>query len=174
MDNGIYQLNAGYDALQDRIRFCFNTKDGNEFRFWFTRRYLNLLLTTLSNIATGYANARAAGNITSRQALSEFAHMQALQETDVKSAFEGGAKFPLGEEPLLVSKIVVKNDGAGNTTLGLTPENDQGADIGLNESLTHLIADLLTRTAMHAEWQLTLAPLVPPLIGDNTGKARLH
>jgi hypothetical protein len=174
MKNGILQLNASYDSLQDRIRFCFCTQDGNEFRFWFTRRYLNLLLATLSNIATEYANARAAGDITSRQALSEFAHMQALQETDMQSPYEAGTQFPLGEEPLLVSKIVVKNDGAGNTTLGLTPENDQGADIGINESITHLIADLLTRTAIHAEWQLTLAPLVPPLMGDNSGSARLH
>lgn len=174
MENGIHQLNASYDSLQDRIRFCFATRDGLEFRFWFTRRYLGLLLTTLSNVATEYANARAAGDIMSRQALSEFAHMQALQDTDMNSPYVGGTQFPLGEEPLLVSKIVIKNDGAGNTTIGLMPEVGEGADIGLTEPLTHLVADLLTRTAMHAEWQLTLAPLVPPLLADGAGSARLH
>lgn len=174
MDTSIHQLNATYDSLQDRIRFAFSTKDGNEFRFWITRRYLALLFHTLGNIATEYASANAAGDITSRQALSELAHMQALQHNDTQSAFEGGAVFPLGEVPLLLSKLVVKKDAAGNITIGLMPEDGPGADIGLNESLTHLIAELLSRTAIHAEWQMSLAPLVPSLIGDQPGSARLH
>jgi hypothetical protein len=173
MDNGIHQLNASYDSLQDRIRFSFSTKGGNEFRFWFTRRYLSLLLDALSNIATEFANRRAAGNITSRQALSELAHMQALQGSDLQSPFTAGSRFPLGEDPLLVSKVVVKNNDF-SITVGLMPENGEGADIGLDESLTHLVADLLTRTAIQAEWQIPLAPLVPPLIENNGGRATLH
>jgi hypothetical protein len=174
MQNSIHQLNASHDSLQDRIRFCFSTRDGNEFRFWFTRRYLVLLLKTLGDIATQYANARAEGDIASRQALSEFAHQQALEQSDLQSPFEGGNRFPLGEDPLLVSKIVVKQHGGGNISIGLMPENGIGADLGLNEALVHLIADLLTRIAIQADWKLALVPLVPPLMGETSGSARLH
>lgn len=174
MENGIHQINASYDSLQDRIRFCFSTKDGSEFRFWFTRRYLLLLLKTLGDVATQYATANAADDITSRQALAEMAQMQALKQTDTSTPFINGNSFPLGEEPLLVSRIVVKQDGIKTVILGLMPEDGNGADLGLTESLTHLIADLLARTAIQAEWQLLLTPLVSPLIGEHQRTARLH
>lgn len=174
MQNGIHQLNASYDSLQDRIRFCFTTQDGNEFRFWFTRRYLGLLFKTMGDIAAQYAMANVSGDITSRQAAAELAQMQTLNQTDTSTPYTGGSYFPLGEEPILLSKIVVKQDGAGNVTLGLLPENGQGADIGLNEPLVHLIADLLAKTALIAEWQLSLSSLVAPVMGATSGSVRLH
>ena len=172
MQNGIHQLNVSYDSLQDRIRFCFSTQDDREFRFWFTRRYLGLLMKTLGDIAAKYAGT-ATTDITARQAYSEFAHMHALNNADMQKPYEGGTQFPLGEEPLLVSKIVVKNDSAGNVTIGLMPENGAGADLGLTEPLTHLIADLLTRAMIQAEWNMELAPLVPALV-ETSGATRLH
>ena len=43
MSNGIRQLNASFAPLQDRILFSLGAQDGNEFRFWITRRDLLLL-----------------------------------------------------------------------------------------------------------------------------------
>ena len=34
----IHQFSATFDQKQDRILFCFNTKEEKEFRFWLTRR----------------------------------------------------------------------------------------------------------------------------------------
>lgn len=74
MSNRLHQLNAGYDALQDRILFSIGAEDGTEFRFWITRRYLLLLWSMLVKLATAFAGVRASGDPIRREALAELAH----------------------------------------------------------------------------------------------------
>ena len=43
----IHQFSATFDQKQDRILFCFNTKEEKEFRFWLTRRNIINFLETM-------------------------------------------------------------------------------------------------------------------------------
>ena len=174
MSNGIRQINASFDALQDRILFCLGTQDGTEFRFWITRRYLLLMWGMLGRVATLFADARAQGDPLKREALAEIAHHEAQAAADYGKNYEAGDHYPLGKEPLLLAKISIKRDQAGHTSLRLLPDQGQGADIGLDERLTHLVAGLLQRTAIAAEWQVTLAPLTPPAMGEVAASTKLH
>ncbi len=174
MSNGIRQLNASFDPLQDRILFSLGAQDGNEFRFWITRRYLLLMWTMLGRVATMFADSRAKGDPLKREALAEIAHHEAQNTADFDTAYEGGTRLPLGAEPVLLAKISIKQDQAGRTSLSLLPDQGQGADIGLDERMTHLLAGLLQRTAIAAEWQVTLSPLTPPSMGEATASPKLH
>lgn len=173
MSNGLHQLNAGYDPLQDRILFSLTTQDGTEFRFWITRRYLPLLWDMLGKLATHFAGLRSKGDPLAREALSEQAHHQAHQEADYRSAYTGGSIHPLGKDPILLAKVSLKQDAEGRSTLSLHPDKGNGADIGVDERVTHLIARLLQNAAVTAQWQLVLAPLAPTAMGE-AASTQLH
>lgn len=174
MSNRLHQLNAGYDALQDRILFSIGAEDGTEFRFWITRRYLLLLWSMLVKLATAFAGARASGDPIRREALAELAHHQAHRDADFESRYQGGTQHPLGAEPVLLAKVAVKQDESGRSTLTLLPNEGPGADIGIDENMTHLVASLLQRAAAQAEWQLVLAPLATPAMGEAAPAHRVH
>jgi len=166
VSNGLHQLNAGYDPLQDRILFSVSTQEGVEFRFWITRRYLLVLWGVLAQLATRFADRRARGDPLAREALSEIAHHQAHREADYGQTYAGGSVHPLGEDPVLLAKANLKEDAEGRMTLGLLPQKGPGADIGIDEKLTHLIARLVHNAAVSAEWQIALAPLAPTAMGE--------
>ena len=174
MTNRLHQLNAGYDALQDRILLSIGAADGTEFRFWVTRRYLLLLWSMLVRLATAFAGARASGDPIKREALAEMAHHAAHRNADFETRYQTGTHRPLGEAPVLLAKVALKQDAAGRSTLSLLPHEGPGADIGVDENMTHLVASLLSRAATQAEWQLTLAPLATPAMGEAAAPPRLH
>lgn len=173
MSDGLHQINASFDPLQDRILLSIRTVDGTEFRFWITRRYLLLMWGMLGRLATQFAGARAKGDPLVREALSELAHHEAHRDADFGAAYAGGRQHPLGADPVLLAKIGLKQDPAGRTTLSLHPGQGPGADIGVDERITHLIAGLLQNAAITAQWQLTLAPLTPPAMGESAS-IRVH
>ena len=172
MTNALNQLNAAYDPLQDRILFSMSSQDGSEFRFWITRRYLQLLWTILGRIAGEFA-ANRAPDLLARDAAAELAHHQANQQSDFKSAWQGGTQHPLGDQPVLLAKITVKKLDANRSALSLLPNEGPGADLGLDERITHVVASLLQRAAIQAEWKLDLAALVPP-VSPAAASTRLH
>lgn len=174
MSNGIHQINAAFDPLQDRILFSLSTQDGAEFRFWITRRYLLLLWSMLGRIATLFADQCARGDPLKREALAEIAHHEAQKSADYATSYEGGRSHPLGADPVLLAKVSIKQDAEGRVTLSLLPDQGQGADIGLDERMTHLVAGLLQRAVASAEWQVQLAPLAPPAMGEAAPAPRLH
>jgi hypothetical protein len=152
----LHQINATYDSLQDRILLMLNTTHGHEFRFWLTRRYLGLLWQALGHITGTFAVQRAPADPFLRSALSEFAEAQALSRADTQQSFTSGGYFPLGREPVLLSRITVTPLQQDQQTLRLTPEKGEGINLALNEDLAHILTNLLRQTAISAEWGLDL------------------
>lgn len=174
MSGGLRQLHANYDPVQDRILFAVGTADGVEFRFWVTRRYLLLVWSMLVRIVTAFAGERASGDPIKREALAEMAHHQAHQGTDFESRYEGGTRRPLGEAPVLLAKVSLSLGKGGTAVLALLPESGPGANLSLDERTTHLLASLLQRAAVQAEWQVSLPPLAPSAMGEAAPPTRLH
>ena len=174
MSNRLHQLNASYDLMQDRVLLSIGTEDGTEFRFWVTRRYLLLLWSVLGKVAAACAGARASGDPIRREALAEMAHHEAQRHADFKAPYRAGDKHPLGADPVLLAKIVVRQSPQGPATVSLLPPEGPGVDLGLDERMTHLLASLLQRVAIQAEWQLALPPLAPPAMGEAAPPPQVH
>jgi hypothetical protein len=165
---GLRQLNANYVALEDRVRLSLTTHDGSEFRFWLTRRYFQLLWHALGHVVTRFAELRAAGDPLLRSALAGYAEAKAMNQADLRTPFAGGTSFPLGEAPVLLSRVTVGEiTAAGTQPLTLRPELGSGIDLALNEELAHVMTNLLRQAAIKAEWGLKLeaaagdAPALP-------------
>ncbi|RLJ68270.1 hypothetical protein [Sulfurisoma sediminicola] len=173
---GLRQLNANYVALEDRIRLSLTTQDGNEFRFWLTRRYLQLLWQALGRVVTRFAELKAAGDPLLQSALAGFAEARAMNRADLSTPYEAGANFPLGESPMLLSRVTVGQiTAAGTQPLTLRPEQGAGIDLALNEELAHVLCNLLRQAAIAAEWGLNLdAALAASPAGTAAGALLLH
>jgi hypothetical protein len=157
MPGALHQLHTTYDPLQDRILLCASTSEGDEFRFWITRRYLGLLWQAIGRIADNFAAQKEPTDPAVRAALTELAQGKALQAADFKSRYEGGTQLPLGEAPILLAKIEIQAASDGRQILRLLPDEGLGIDLGLDEALTHVLASLLRQAAAVGEWGLDLA-----------------
>jgi hypothetical protein len=173
---GLRQLNANYVALEDRIRLSLTTQDGNEFRFWLTRRYFLLLWQALGRIVTVFAELGAAGDPLRRSAMAGYAEAQAMNRADLRTPYAGGTNFPLGESPVLLSRITVGEiTAAGTQPLTLRPEQGAGIDLALNEELAHVLCNLLRQAAVTAEWGLSLDAATGEFpVPKAEGALRLH
>ena len=154
--NQLEQFSASYDATQDRVLLRVRTTDEAEFRFWLTRRFLELLWPILMKIADTFNARKAPDNPMARSVLAEMAHGEAVGAANFTSQYQGGKLFPLGEEPILLAKISVRAKEGNTQTLTLLPNEGQGLNLELDEKLVHVIARLLQEAANGAEWGLKL------------------
>lgn len=170
------QLNAAYDAVQDRVLFRVATSAGQEFRFWITRRFMGLLWQALTRVLETFAKARTPGGPLLRAALADIAEFNAMQGADFATPFSDGNQFPLGDAPILLARITVLAGPAGQQILRLTPEQGLGIDLALDEKLAHLLAKLLRQAAAVGDWALDLSSpaeaAIPARLDD--APRRLH
>lgn len=150
------QFSASYDSAQDRSLLRIRSNDDAEFRFWITRRFLALLWPILMKMAEDFSARKTTDPLT-RSTLAELAHGEAVGKADFGSAYRDGSIFPLGEEPILLSRITVKPLAGNTQTLTLLPQQGQGINLDLDERLVHILARLLQQAAAAAEWGLNLA-----------------
>jgi hypothetical protein len=155
----LHQINATFVPLEDRIRLMVNTNYGQEFRFWITRRYLGLLWQALARITATFATQRAPTDPLLQSMLADFSAAKAVNEADMKTPYVNGSEFPLGEDPVLLTRITIGNAPHNQQLLRLLPERGQGIDLTLNDELTHLITNVLRHAATAAEWGIDFEPM---------------
>lgn len=105
---GIHQLSVNHDERQDRLLWRVNTQEGEEFRFWLTRRMTTRLLPAIEH-AVGTLETQRTGIVSAdaptRQMVSEMQREAFMQKADFKTPYAQppAAKLPLGEQPLLIT-----------------------------------------------------------------------
>ncbi len=152
MSGAIQQLNVQFDPLEDRLvlRILSNTND--ELRLWLTRRFTRLLLGVLDQLIDSNDQSPYADQ------MKEFKRDAALSGSNFDDQYRGDQQtaYPLGEKPLLVSRIDYKKLEDGNTllTLGQEGEGGQSISINLNHTMLHALIKLLLTGGQSAEWEL--------------------
>ena len=93
-----------------------------------------------------------------RKALLGMQHEKALQEVKFSKAAqqEPEREHPLGNAPMLVSKVRARRNDKGQTVLSLQPLQGNGVDLALGDTLLHGLMKLVQDTAVKAEWDLSL------------------
>ncbi len=151
----ISQIQMTFQPQEDRILLRLNTVDASHFQFWLTRRYLKLLWSVLMDML---ANDQQIATVKTRQAQKEilsFQHQQVAQKMDYSQKFEEQTQSqPLGSEPILLSRISVKNKPDGKQILSIQPEQGQGIDIAMDQTLLHSICRLIQDTVIKTDWGL--------------------
>ncbi|MDM8544889.1 hypothetical protein [Candidatus Venteria ishoeyi] len=167
MSQAIHQMQVRYIPAEDRLLFRLNTRNQEEFRFWLTRRYSMELWKALLHMLDGeQAPQMLSQTPQAKQAVRAFQHEQVLNQADMETPYKEHEEnmFPLGEEPVLLSRIKIKTTDKQRHILCLHPATGKGLDLALDGNLLHSFCHLLSQGASQTNWGLRfkLAETVSP------------
>jgi hypothetical protein len=155
MNNPIRQMQLQFDPLQDRLLFRLNTFDKAEYRLWFTRRYTKLLWQALIHtLEKHYVTSAQFHDPHVKSAVLSFQHEQAVSQTDFNTHYyEDTYTYPLGETPVLVSRIALREQNDAHI-LCLHPESGSGIEFKLDQKTLHSFLKLISESVKKSEWDI--------------------
>lgn len=171
------QIKIEFVPEQDRLLMRLATDSGAEVLLWLTRRCVKRLWPLLMGMAQTSPEIALQPNAEARRALLGFQHERALRAADFSKPYQTMARErPLGENPLLVSRIQPRRDQQGRHVLGLLPTVGQGVHLTLDENLLHGLVKLIQSAAARADWDLELevpAGLIPA-VTEESGRPTIN
>jgi hypothetical protein len=109
LEMNIHQLSVNYVIEQDRILVQANTLAGEVLSAWLTRRLTVNLHPRMEQLATDVElknGQLSAPDEVSRKIMMDFKKEEARLQGDFKTPFsQKASQFPIGQEPLLVTKV---------------------------------------------------------------------
>ncbi len=159
MTGAISQMQVLYNAEEDRLLFRVNTTNGQQFRFWLTRRYCLLVLRVLKEHIDADPDVSTQESPIAREAVRSFKQEQAVQSANFSDEFvESAAELPLGEQ-IPVAFRLTYNLKDGILNLGIQPKAGQGINIAINQQINSSLTQLLYSACRKGEWGITPAAL---------------
>ncbi len=161
----LHQMQITYAPVEDRLLFRVNTKQRQEFRFWMTRRYVALLWKTiLAHLRAAQGKGSGTGENPAavptpeplKDVLLAKEHEEQVAKSDFKTEYQESSYLPLGEQPVLLFGIGMKNGPEGTSILCMHPPKGDGIEISLNDQITHSLCRLIADATKKAEWKLDL------------------
>ena len=153
----LHQIQIRHDPVEDRLLLRVSTTDGDEFRFWMTRRFVGGLWGILLRMLESDEAVRWQFDQETRRNVLEIQHEGYAQQGDFSRAFESAPRrLPLGETPVLLAQAQGKKTGEGQHLISLHPQQGQGVDLTLDTRLLHIFVRLLQQSVTKAEWSMDL------------------
>lgn len=148
MADQLHQINVSYLPVEDRLLLRINTKGGDEFRVWLTRRYTGILMNVLNKEIDKYGGLPA---VASSPATTEMFKQGAMEKPYEEESI---SNFPLGQAGFLAFAVKVNKVADDNLNLEILPEKGKGFTLNLNKSLLFMVYNLLTQGISQAGWFL--------------------
>ena len=152
------RITVEFHAEEDRlmVRVFFDKKA--EIQFWLTRRLVKRIWPVLLQMAQAKPDIQMHPNPEVRMALLGLQHEKALQEVKFSKVDpEPDREHPLGDAPMLVSKVRARRNERSQTVLSLQPQQGNSVDLALGDTLLHGLMKLVQDTAIKAQWDISLA-----------------
>ena len=173
----LYQIKIEYQSGEDRLLLRLASEDDNEVLMSLTRRVSRYLWQLLIDMAQSAPEIQLQANPEARHALFGFKHEAALSQANFDDMYDELPRdYPLGREPLLVSRLEKKRDDAGQHMLGLFPIEGEGIFLTLDDALLHGLVKLLENGVNKADWALDLrvTPYPVPMYREGEGHPTLN
>jgi len=151
--SAINQLQVSYSPEEDRVLLRLNTTTAEEFRFWLTRRYCQLMVQALGAHRAADPDVSNQVSPVARQAVEEFKQEAANAGGNFNDDFKPSDTFPLGESPVLAHKLSYKVSES-KLVLTIAPVSGQGVTIVLDSSLNFNVTKLLKSAGEAGKWGL--------------------
>ena len=159
MTDQIKQLQARYEPLEDRILFKLHTENQQRLQAWITRRYLQLLLPTIQG-----QHPETGQSILSQKssAIYQAASEKGQLEADYNAPYQEPEQVsePLGNRPILLTKLTLKGLETAKPQLVLEPEVGAGIQLSYQAELMGALIKVFHQATEAANWQLNLDPIL--------------
>jgi len=170
----VHQLSIAYVPEHDRILVRVNTNQGQELRFWFTRRLTLGLAPLLDRAVTDHAARRggpatahvAAMDDQSKKAMAQFQRAETLKSSDFATPYKTPeTPAHLFDSPLLVTEVNMTPLSNGQLRLSFAEKltdvaTHRSFQLGLTDPLIHAFVHLLERAIGQSQWR-DMAPAAP-------------
>ena len=145
MSDQLHQINIAYIDKEDRLLMRATTKNGDEYRIWFTRRYAGLLMDILNKGMHERGGMTTLGSTPQTTQMIKSGALEKPFKNDVRN-------YPLGEKGMLAFGIKTNIGKDKVLNLQLLPENGQGMTLNLNDALLYMFHNLLSQGIAKANW----------------------
>jgi hypothetical protein len=157
MPTQIHQINLAFHPVHDRLLLRVSTTDQAEFRVWLTRRFTKGLWKALMQLLEADEVVSRQADVESRKTVLAFQHEQAVSNAQFSNKYADQVQSrPLGDAPLLVSRIAIRPVNPETSILALHTEKGRGIELAMNRQLAHSFTKLLAENVARAEWDLDL------------------
>jgi len=172
------QIKIEFVPEQDRLLMRLATDSGAEVLVWLTRRCVKRLWPLLMNMAQASPEIAVHPNPEARLALVGFQHERVVRSADFSKPYQEIVRErPLGQSPLLISRIQPRRDRQGRQVLGLLPTVGQGVHLTLDDNLLHGLIKLIQNAVTRADWDLDLrvpAAGITPTASEEGGRPTIN
>jgi len=162
----IRQIQAKYDAEEDRLLLRVGTDDAQVPGILLTRRYLQLLLKALAQYAAADPDVGTLASASDRQDVQDYKERRALDRANFEAPFAAvsGPDGSASQEYQLAYKLTyrIKDD---QLHVSLLPKAGEGLNLTFNHEIAVSITAILHSAAMKADWRIQAA--VDPLVQQN-------
>lgn len=158
MSDAIAQIQAAYNALEDRILLKIKTHNDQLYAAWITRRYMALLIPALQGQHPQSGEPLFGGRKLKMAAESQNAPSAGDFESDFNAP--ENPHYPLGETPILLTRITFKGLDGDQPTLNLEPEEGAGIALPFQPPLMNILWQVFSQALSSAEWQLDLKAIL--------------
>ncbi len=151
------QMQMHYFEEEDRFLLRMNTITEEEYRFWLTRRFIQIFYPLLNTALYSDPEIKRQVDPVNKDAILSFQQQNAKNQVEYGSTFSTTPKtYPLGEMPLLISKASIKSNADNGYDLRLSTADDRGLYFSLDQNLLHILTTLILDSLPIADWQLVL------------------
>jgi len=149
----IKQFNGSYMPNEDRILFRFNTIQGDEYRFWLTRRVALFILAATEHLVEKKLEQKH--DKPAAKAIAKFQQEAVKEQTKFSNDYAPANKYPLGADPVLVMDVkctIVPLENVDVLSLDLVLPGGANLNLKLPLPTLQTMRLLLERLSAQANW----------------------
>jgi hypothetical protein len=158
----IRQFNGTYLPADDRILFRFNTLEDHEYRFWFTRRVTQFILSATEHLIEKQLEKKYDQPVA--KAMQEFKQDAVKLQANFSVDYQIATQYPIGEEPVLVIDVkctIFKVEEVDVLSLDFVLVTNKNLNLKLTQHTLQTMCLLLKRLNDQAIWGVPSLPETP-------------
>lgn len=155
----IHKLEISFDPIEDRLILKFHTEDLSEYRLWLTRRFVKIFWATLKKLLHEDQKPSSQKAQEAEKISQAYEKEQTIKKSEFIQKYSSKvhlSKTPLGPEPILITKIQIKQHKNGTAILCLYPEEGQGFEVPAHSMIINALCKLLSESVRKTDWDFYL------------------
>lgn len=153
----IQKLEVSFNPIEDRLILKFYTESLVEYRLYITRRFLKIFWKALQRLLTTDVKPKVEQVKEVKKIKQAYEKEQTMKKSDFVQKYSSKvqiSKTPLGTDPILVSRIQIRQAQSGPPILCLQPENGRGFEIAAHTMIVRAICKLICEALKKTDWDL--------------------
>lgn len=156
------QIKFEFNTVEDRLLLRISEMESHascvEYRFWLTRRFVDILIKAINKLIEDELAGDMQVSPDVLEAMKKFQHEAALSKADFSTSYKANAENckVFGEKIPLVSTLKIKKKSKGKYGLSFLDNENAGIHLTAVIDLIHTLQKMLLDSVHNAGWNQPL------------------